>query len=267
LNSVITLSDKNYFDYGYSFIKTRKFVDAHFTIYGPNLTTNQIKYLTKHNIEYMQIPEKEFNEKMQFLKFKYIKENLDIYDNVSFIDFDTLFLKDWHDTVFSEDFHLGITVRNKEIKNGKQPRAYSNGGVIFAKKEGQYILQKAIQTVLDGHSDDYIEYDQMFKVLEDPKRPKDKIFHRTSLRWWVDQIFLSCIVSKYIKEFGNKTIKNKIIYKDNSDKYCLFNCDIYNKLDALPKDIEDKKAFILHYKNLGRDNIEKINKAVDKWLK
>ena len=266
-NIVITLSDKNYFEYGYSFVKTRKFVDANFKVYGPDLTDDQIKYLSKYDIDYQKIDLDEFNNKMQFLKFKYIAESLKQYNNVSFIDFDTMFLKDWHKTVFKKDFELGITVRNKEIKSGKQPRAYSNGGVIFAKSESSDLIEKAMSIMISGGSKEYPEYNKMFNVLEDQKRPKDKIFYRTSLRWWVDQVFLSSIVSEYIKQFGNSSIKDSKEYVYSNNKYCFFNCNIYNKLDSTEKDIHNMDAFVLHYKNLGRDHIKTINLAVDRWLK
>ena len=51
-NLVLTMTDRNYFQYGKRLLETRHIVDADFICYGPDLTFGQIKELHEHDIAY-----------------------------------------------------------------------------------------------------------------------------------------------------------------------------------------------------------------------
>lgn len=267
MNQVITLSNKDYFKYGKLFINTRKLVDANFFLYGYGLTKDQRSILTKNDIEYREISKDDFENKMQFLKFSLIKDHIDdSNDGISLIDFDTFFIQDWSNEVFSSDFNLGITVRNSFVKK-RIFRAFANGGVIFAKsnQKSKEFMDFALKTMTDGNSPLLAEYDKVFKTLEE-NRPEHKTWKRSNLRWWVDQVFLSSLVLRYFDKNGYKSIKDKYFFDFNGYRVGLFSCNLYNCLDPNPSDVrkayKHKNKYVIHMKNKGRNNMDGLEKEV-----
>jgi len=273
LNKVVTFSDKEYFKYGKLFIKTRKKINADFVLYGPDLSYLQIKELKENDIEYKEIDKIEFETKMQFLKFQLMRKEIKQLDKkagITFIDFDTLFLKDWGH-IFEKEFDIGVTARNEYIKNNIL-RAYANGGVIFGKQtQGtKDACSYALKVMTNGSDPDLPEYDKIFKTLEE-NRPAHKTHKRETLRWWVDQVFLSALILKYFRFNKKGSIKDMTFYNCFDMTVGIFSCTKYNKLDPEPKDIESfvKKGntYILHLKTKGRDKLRSIEKEIDKWMR
>lgn len=268
MRKVISYTDKDYFQYGKLFIQTRKNVDCKIVVYGAGLTNDQVEILRKNNISHISIDEDVFQSQMQFLKFSLLSdENDGSGDGISFVDFDTFFLKDWQH-VFDQNIDLGITVRNNFKDKVAQARAFSNGGVIHSKQTegGRKICQYAIDVMKNGGDDNLPEYDDAFKQIEEAtsNRPKNKTWERENLRWWCDQMFLSAFVWRYYKKFGHKTIKNTVSFEDMGYKIGLYNCDLYNRLDANPADLKSviksgKNVYIMHLKNKGREIVEPIS--------
>lgn len=271
MRKIISYTDKDYFQYGKLFIKTRRSIDCEFIVYGAGLDVSQIKTLELNNIIHKPIDVKIFQEKMQFLKFSLLfDENDNSGDGISFLDFDTFFLKDWG-YIFNQEFDLGITVRNNFKDKVDMARAFSNGGVIHSKQteKGKLICQYAINTMNNGGDERLPEYNDAFMQIESAtsKRPKDKTWERENLRWWCDQMFLSAFVWRYYKKNGHKNIKNSIVFEDLGYRIGLYNCDIYNRLDANPADLRSvlssgKEVCVMHLKNKGREIVESIGKIL-----
>jgi hypothetical protein len=267
VHKVITLSDKNYFEFGHLFLKTRPKVNAKFILYGPDLTKAQQKTLKNCDVEYKEISKDHFENKMQFMKFELIKNEIDLSDpscGISLLDFDTFFLREW-DSVFSHEFDLGITVRNSYVTQ-KILRAYANGGVIFGKhsKGTMDICDYALKVMEHGKDALLPEYDEIFKTLEHG-RPANKTHKRETLRWWVDQVFLSSLVYRYFKTNGYTKINEKS-YLFGENNIGLFGCERYNCLDVLPGNIKSliskKKTCIIHLKDKGRSNIKAFERML-----
>lgn len=268
MNQVISLTDKDYFRIGHPFIQTRHLINADFTVYGPDLTKAQQATLTRHNMRYRPLDATEFTTKMQYLKFQLLRSHLETADKdagVSFLDFDTFFFRDWAE-IFKEPFHMGVTVRNSFVRRRGPLRALSNGGVIFT-RQGELTLQLcdlAMETMKQGKHASIPEYDRIFNELESKNRPEEKRWSRKNLRWWVDQVFLSCLVLRH----GLIQIKNKSFYDFDSYRIGLFNCDIYNRLDPRPhqlKKLKDK-AYIIHMKDSGRRRVKNFEKLLGSLL-
>ena len=208
-------------------------------------------------------------EKIKDMSTEEIKK-LDNKAGITFIDFDTLFLKDWGH-IFEKDFDIGVTARNEYIKNNIL-RAYANGGVIFGKQtQGtRDACSYALKVMESGRDKDLPEYDKIFKTLEEG-RPAHKTHKRETLRWWVDQVFLSALILKYFRFNKKGSIKDMVFYNTFGMKVGIFSCTKYNKLDPEPKHIESliKKGntYILHLKTKGRDKLRSIEKEIDKWMR
>jgi hypothetical protein len=257
MNKVITMSDSSYFKYGELFIKTRKRVNAEFVLYGPDLTDEQIKNLKDNDIEYRHIDRELFDTKMQFLKFKLLTDNMeDGVKGLSFIDFDTFFMDDWGG-IFKDDFALGVTVRNYCVSRGML-RAFANGGVIFANNsdDSRKMCEFAMKVMSNGGDELLPEYDQIFKTLEEG-RPAHKTHTRETLRWWVDQVFLSSLVLRN----GKDVIEKTKFYDFDDLMIGLFNCDVYNRLDRDPSDASG--CYIVHLKDKGRNSMKEFKKAAN----
>jgi len=264
---VITMSDSNYFDTGKLFIETRKNVDADFVLYGPDLTDSQIDILNANEIEYITVPNDIYQTQMQFLKFKFISDQImddanAQYDGFTFTDFDTFFIRDWSH-VFNYNFDLGITIRNSMVKQ-RCLRAYTNGGVIFAKYGAFNLLRFAESVILSGRNKNMPEYDRIWDTLE-LGRPKHKTHYRMELRWWCDQVFLSSLALRYFEQYGYTAIgKNPMLFNFNGFKIGLFGCDSYNVVDSSPKITGKKDVYIKHLKSKGRKKVTGVDKTKEK---
>ncbi len=244
MNKVITLCNAEYFQYGKRFLDTRDRIDANFVCYSPDLTIPQIEELKRHNIKHKIINRRDFDTKMQFLKFKLIKNEISFAHNgygVTFCDFDTYFEKDWGD-IFRDSFALGVTFRKEFIKKGYL-RAFANGGVIFAKNsiDSFQMCVEALGVMQNGESVFLPEYDEIWKTLEEG-RPAHKTHYRTNLRWWVDQVFLSALVLKGIRDRQIEDLKNTT-YSYNTLKVKFFDCEMYNNMYG------EGSPYIRHLKN------------------
>jgi hypothetical protein len=269
---VISMTDNNYFDCGKLFIKTRKNVNADFKVYSPDLSKKNIKILKDNNIDHFKISKSTFDKYMQYLKIKFLKDEIffnqinkpeDRFDMITFVDFDTFVINDWCKKVYSKDFDIGYTFREDMIKK-KCLRAMTNGGVIFAKNSSYQLLKKITDIIMNGKNDNLKEYDEIWKTLEDEKRPEHKRHYRTNLRWWVDQIISSAFLYQYLK--NNKLEKEFFNYNFNYDnlniKIGFFNCNKFNVLDSNPIIIKEKDIYIRHLKHNGR--IKLIGKDIVK---
>lgn len=260
------MSDSNYFDAGKLFLKTRQRVDANFVLYGPDLTTKQIDILIKNNIEYIKTDEHSYKTQMQFIKFGIVKEQMILdtrkkYKGFTLADFDTFFINDWSH-IFDYDFDYGVTIRNNMVKK-KVLRAYTNGGVVFAKHSAKELLEFAEKTILAGKSDDLPEYDRIWNTLE-TGRPKHKTHCRTTLRWWVDQVFLSALALRCFETYGYHNIGlDPVIFDFDKTKIGMFGCKNYNVLESKPNTTRKKNIYIRHLKTTGR-NLLGVNVTVEK---
>lgn len=263
---VVTMSDANYFDCGRLFLRTRNRINADFVLYGPDLNGGQINVLKENNIKYVKIDKNLYKTTMQFLKFGLIIKQFELdchkeYKGFTFVDFDTFFINDWS-YIFNFDFDYGITIRNDLVKK-RCLRAYTNGGVIFAKHSAYNLLQFAESTILDGYSNNLPEYDKIWKTLENG-RPVHKTHYRTTLRWWVDQVFLSALALRYFEKYGYRKIGQTPVFFDfGGTKIGLFGCSHYNVLESKPKITSEKNVYIKHLKSTGR-SILGVNKTIEK---
>lgn len=263
---VVTMSDSNYFDCGKLFIGTRRKVDADFVLYGPDLDMDQLMELRTNNIDYSKLDKKLFRERMQFLKFDLLLDQINIdkdceYDGFSLVDFDTFFINDWKNA-FDHDFDIGVTVRNDMVRK-KCLRAYANGGVVFVKRSAARLLNYAKDTIIKGGYEGLPEYDTIWKTLENG-RPKHKTHYRTELRWWVDQVFLSSLVLRYFETNGYHKIGLEPVFFDfGRFKVGLFSCNYYNVLESKPIITKEKNVYIRHLKTTGRNSLG-VNKTVEK---
>jgi len=263
----ITMSDNNYFDVGKLFLETTNRVNASFILYGPNLTDNQINVLQDYKVEYKPVDKALYETQMQFLKFSFLSEQIEKdrgkqYKGFTFLDNDTFFVNDWGH-IFDYDFDFGITVRNEMI-NKKCLRAYANGGVMFAKHDALELFSYANYVILAGKDNIFFpEYDFIWNTLENG-RPKHKTHYRTTLRWWVDQVFLSALVLRYFnKNKQHKIGLNPTFFNFNGFKIGLFGCDYYNVLDSIPTYEIKKNVYIRHLKTTGRRALG-LNKTIEK---
>lgn len=260
------MSDANYFDCGKLFLETRHKVTADAVLYGPDLTDKQINILEKNNVEYIKVDSNIYKTQMQFLKFGFLTEQIVLdsnkeYKGFTLVDFDTFFINDWSH-VFDYGFDCGVTIRNDRVKQ-RLLRAYTNGGVIFAKHSAYKLFEFAKKTILDGRSKDLPEYDRIWKTLE-LNRPAHKTHYRTALRWWVDQVFLSALALKYFEKYGYCKIGlDPIIFNFDGMKIGMFGCNNYNVLESKPNVGYKKNVYIRHLKTTGRESLG-VDRTVEK---
>jgi hypothetical protein len=246
MNTVITMCDSNYFQYGAKLLETRHIVDAEFICYMPDATEEQIVILTKHGIQHRHIDPIRFKTEMQLMKFELMVENLNKHDNslITFVDFDTYFMKDWGTRLSVRDFDVGITVRCEFIDAEKYMWAYANGGVIFAKNSSRSkaVFTDAIYFIRTPEKAMMVlpEYDEIWKQLESESRPAHKRHFRTDLRWWVDQVYLSAIVKSWL----NYHSIFREVYKVK-----LFDCQLFNNLYGT----DYKQSYIIHQKHAPKE--------------
>lgn len=226
MNKIITMCSKDYFQFGHGLLNTRHLIDAEFVCYGPDLNGPQIEILNSNDIEYKQVNQNTWDNRMQSLKFQFLSNEISGGDGgVTFVDWDTYFLKDWKH-VFLDTFDLGITVRNENIKQNKTYRAWANGGVIFAHSSRNSFLlcELALDIIERGYSTALPEYDLIWKTLEEGRSP-EKTHKRTNKRWWCDQILLSALVmSKTKMDYSIKTFDCKQynnIWEETPDSYIM----------------------------------------------
>lgn len=251
MNKVITLCDSKYFEYGKLFLKTRNRINARFVCYSPDLTPKQINVLKNHDIEHKVIDQEYFDTRMQFAKFWCVNQEIEHVDNslITFCDWDTFFINDWAGEIH-ENTALGVTYRENLIKK-KLLRAYANGGVIFFRNSGQsrIICKTAMQTMLDGENLDLPEYDTIWKTLENPERPKHKRHERTTLRWWVDQVFLSALIMRCREGMIKDKPMSEMALNFAGCNVHFYDCKRFNNVESKPTMEIDNKIFIRHLKS------------------
>lgn len=253
---VITMSDSNYFEYGQLFLKTRNRINADFVLYGPDLNKKQINILKRNNIEYVKVDENLYKTQMQFLKFQFISEQIELdisckYNGFTFCDFDTFFINDWGHIFTDYNFSHGVTIRN-EMVNKRCLRAFTNGGVMFVKHSGLGLIKFLQKMIRKGGDENLLEYDKIWKTLE-IGRPKHKIHYRNNLRWWCDQISNSAIILKYFTENGYHKIEYEpSFFNFQKYKIGMFSCNYYNVLESKPDISIKKNIYIRHLKSSGR---------------
>lgn len=261
------MSDTHYYDAGRLFLETRRRINADAVIYSPDLTKSQIKTLNDNNISCSKVDSEEFRLKMQSLKFDFIIEQIKLdtnnkYKGFSFVDFDTFFINDWEKIFDKYEFDFGITIRNTMVSK-KVLRAFTNGGVMFAKHSSLGLLEFARKTIIHGRNSDLEEYDIIWKTLENG-RPAHKTHSRNVHRWWCDQVFLSSLAMRFFKTNGYQKIGiEPKIFKFKDFKIALFSCDNYNVVESEPKITNEKNVYIRHLKDVGR-SILNLKKTKEK---
>ena len=234
-NKVITMCSRDYFQYGQKLLDTRHIVDADFVCYGPDLSEDQIEILMAHDIQYKTVNKDIWDTWMQSLKFQFIMDEIDNSGGgITFVDWDTYFLRDWSGIFYRAKWHFGVTVRQEYITQNKLLRAWANGGVIFAVNNdlANRLCENALSTIESNGEDGHIKkyYDTIWKTLEEGRSP-EKTHHRTDHRWWCDQIYLSAMV-----------YRSQCINKRYSDIE-LFDCKQYNNMWE-----ETPDTYIMHLK-------------------
>jgi hypothetical protein len=262
---VITLSDSNYFDAGKLFFETRNVIKNNdIILYGPDLTNPQIEVLTNHNIEYEMVKKTDWDTKMQFLKFQFAlneisKDTNKKYEGFLSNDLDIFFVNDWSH-LYKYDFDLCIVVRPTHIQK-KIIRAYGCGGGFFFKHSSKELFEYAQQVVLNGGDSGVPEYDRIWKTLE-TGRPQNKTHYRTTHRWWVDQVFISSIVLRYIDKNKDWKFGHEPVLTDfNGFKIAFVSERFYNVLDSAPVIKKEKGIYIRHLKESGRIKLVGKEKA------
>lgn len=257
---IITMCDSNYFDCGKLFLQTRKIVKDHdIVLYHPDMTPKQLKILDRHNIEHRVVDKKDWDTKMQYMKIEYVLQELKKdqdkkYKGFLLIDWDVFFVNDFSH-IYNNDFDLCVIVRPKEVKR-RTFRAYGCGGGFFFKHSAKGLFEMGKKTILNGGHKKIPEYDRIWKTLE-RGRPEHKTHFRTALRWWVDQVFISCIVLRLMNEHNYK-IKIGL-----SPKFSIFNGyniafvneRYYNRIKSNAIIKKEKNIFIKHLQEYGRKQI------------
>ena len=257
---LITLSDSAYFDVGKLFFQTRNVIkDADIVLYGPDLNKEQRKILYEHDIDYKRVNKKDFQTQMQFLKFEMCLEQLDLdkekkYDGFVLSDLDVFFVNNWKH-VYDYDFDLAIVVRPDYIKR-KIMRSYGCGGGFHFKHGSKGLFAYAREVILNGGDKTIPEYDRIWKTLESG-RPAHKTHNRTTYRWWVDQIFISSIVLRFLesKKYNVKFGLEPVFTDFRGYKIAFLSTAHYNVLDSKPIIKEEKGIYIRHLKHSGRQKM------------
>jgi len=264
---IITLSDSNYFDSGQLFLKTRDVIKNHdIVLYGPDLNKQQLKQLRKCNISYEKLDKKEWDTKMQFLKFDMVlnelKKDIDKkYKGFILVDLDSFFVNDWQH-IYNFDFDLAIIGRPDEIKR-RIIRAYACGGGFFFKHSAKELFEYGKKVILSGGHKSIPEYDRIWKTLE-KGRPAHKTHYRTTLRWWVDQIFISSIVLRYMEatNYKQKLGLDPVFTNFNGFKIAFVSEKYYHVLNSEPVIKKEKgNIFIRHLKESGRIKLVGVKKG------
>lgn len=265
---IITLSDSNYFDCGKLFLQTRNVVkDMDIVLYGPDLNKKQLKVLKNHNISYEKLDKKEWDIKMQFLKFDMIlnelkKDKDKKYKGFLLIDWDVFFVNDWSH-IYNYDFDLCITVRPDEIKR-RILRAYGCGGGFFFKHSAKELFEYIQKVILNGGDEGMLEFDRIWKTLESG-RPAHKTHKRNeSLRWWQDQIAISSIVLRFLekKKYKQKFGINPVLTTFNGYKIAFVSEKNYNRIKSNAVVKKEKNIFIRHLQFHGRKQLVGAKKAM-----
>ena len=259
---IITLSDSNYFDCGKLFLKTRSIVKNYdIVLYHPDLTKNQLLILDRHRISHVKVNKNDWDTKMQFLKFQMVLNEMSkVYEGFLLIDWDIFFVNDWSH-LYNYDFDLCITVRPNEIKR-RILRAYGCGGGFFFKQGAKGLFKYAQKVILKGGDVDIPEYGRIWNTLE-KGRPKHKTHYRTALRWWVDQIFISSIVLRFLekKNYKQKFGIEPVLSTFNGYKIAFVNERNYNAIKSNAVIKKEKNVFIRHLQEHGRKQIVGLKKA------
>ena len=244
-NKVITMTDSNYFKYGTKLLQTRHIVDADFVCYGPDLEDDQIETLYKNNIIHKKINQDIWDKWMQSLKFQFIMDEIDeTGGGITFVDWDTYFLKDWAEIFYRAKWDFGITVRQNLIDSGKTHRAWANGGVIFARNNySAVVLCGTALNIIERGGIDITkpfrilpQYDKIWKTLEEGRKP-EKTHYRTDKRWWCDQVFLSALIMA--------CKHNQLKFENDINcRFKFFDCKQYNNMWE-----ETPDTYIMHLKD------------------
>jgi hypothetical protein len=239
-HGVLSMSDEPYWKYGKDFLSTVEAkTSAGAVVYVPE---SQINRLTT-DICKMPINDTVFAEKMQSMKFEYMRHGFSCYDKLTWCDFDTFFVRDWED-VFDIGFDVAITVR-EDMVGGPCLRAYANGGVFMVQGSGgKDFCEWAWDVVNDGGCSELPEYDEIWKTLEVGRSP-EKTHYRTNLRWWCDQVLLSAIVLRATRGQSLRYFKK---YNVCNFSVSFLPCEVYNRIGASIDDVE-KQYFIGHTKH------------------
>lgn len=263
---IITLCDSNYFDCGKLFLQTRDIVKKHhIVLYHPDMTLKQLKILDKHNIDHRIVDKKDWDTKMQFMKFEYILNEMKIdakkkCKGFLLIDWDIFFVNDFLH-IYKHEFDLCIMVRPQEVKR-RVLRAYGCGGGFFFKHSAKGLFELGKKTILNGGHKKVPEYDRIWKTLESG-RPKHKTHFRTALRWWVDQIFISSIVLRLMEKHNYKIkIGLEPQFSDfNGYKIGFVSERYYNRIKSNAKITKERNIYIKHLQYHGRRQIVGKEKA------
>jgi hypothetical protein len=264
---IITMSDSNYFDCGKLFLETRDVVGDHdIILYHPDLTDKQLTILDKHQIGHRKVDKHLWDTQMQFMKFQNCINEIDNhsdYKGFFLIDWDVFFVNNFTH-LYEYDFDLCITVRPNEVRK-RVLRALGCGGGFFFKPSAKGLFEYAQKVIMNGGDKKMPEYDRIWKTLE-KGRPKHKTHYRTELRWWVDQVFISGIVLRYLNE-NNQNIKvgmNPLYSNFNGYKIAFVSERNYNAIKSNAVIKEERNVFVRHLQYHGRKQLVGAKKAAIK---
>jgi hypothetical protein len=261
---IITMCDSNYFGCGKLFLETRNVVKDHDIVcYHPDMTSKQLKTLDKHNIEHIKVGKQKWDTEMQFMKFGNCISEIDknpTYKGFFLIDWDVFFVNDFRH-LYDYDFDLCITVRPREVRK-KVLRALGCGGGFFFKPNAKDLFAYAQKVIVAGGDKKMPEYDKIWRTLE-KGRPKHKTHYRTAFRWWVDQVFISGIVLRYLNE-NNQNIKvglNPIFSIFNKHRIAFVSERNYNAIKSNAVIREEKNVYVRHLQFHGRKQLVGAKRA------
>lgn len=247
-NLVITMSDDHYFENGDLFIETRKRVDADFVLYTPSgslgLSKGKTEVCYQNDIDVQYVSDDAWRQSCQTMKFYYMKHTqAKGTKHITFCDFDTYFVKDWHSSVFDRPFFcIGVTL-TRGYPQWKYVRSKTNGGVFFAVVSDATtdFFDNMIYTIeTNGKcNEDWFHcvannYVEIWKELENPNRKESKRHYKTNHAWWCDQIMLSAL------------------YLSESPGVREFDCSKYNALESDRNINDTRDVHIKHLKSRSR---------------
>ena len=252
------MCDSNYFGCGELFLKTRNVVKDHDIVcYHPDMNSKQLKILDKHNIEHIKVGKQKWDTEMQFMKFGNCISEIDKtpnYKGFFLIDWDVFFVNDFRH-LYDYEFDLCITVRPREVRK-KVLRALGCGGGFFFKPSAKDLFGYAQKVIVAGGDKKMPEYDKIWRTLE-RGRPKHKTHHRTAFRWWIDQVFISGIVLRYLNE-NNQHIKvglNPVFSNFNQYRIAYVSERNYNAIKSNAVIREEKNVYVRHLQFHGRKQL------------
>lgn len=259
MHTIITLATGDFFESGLALLSSWKSAADRLIVYGHEFGKKHKSYVRQCGASFKNISNPDFRGKIMFYKFitmsAHIKRFMNVDDYVSYLDFDTMVVKNWNH-VYQQDFDIGFTVR----PFARSPVLNTNGGVIFCKCN-----QKCLDFLY--WATDFIQQSATGRIMPNLD-PYYTIADRSridlsKLRWWVDQLLTSSVVQCIYNTHGKPTVDNFDIRDYLGYKIGMFNCPIYNDTSEFTiENIHDpeylKNRYIIHFKGRRKNRVYKF---------